>query len=90
MMERPNKGLSLAAMALSLSGFAKGFSPMLAAMRFELSQEQAPLAGGHRAGPGRRTVDALHKRISDEGVRRTEAAQRMRDMIALRRSNWES
>jgi hypothetical protein len=88
-MERPNKGLSLAAMNLSLSGLAGVTSAMARVLRFELGQQDAPLSAGHRIGPGRRTADAVHKRIADEGARGTEGAQRMRDLIALRRSNWE-
>lgn len=87
-MERPSKGLSLPAMILSMSGFAKGSSAMLAALRFELGQAQAPLSAGHRIGPGRRTVHALHKRIEDERTRDTQGAQRMRDVIERRRAVW--
>jgi hypothetical protein len=75
-------------MILSMSGFAKGTSAMLAAFRFELGQAQAPISAGHRIGPGRRTLDALRKKIEDERVRNTDGAQRMRDVIDARRANW--
>ena len=87
-MERPNKGLALAALVAGMSRATVGATASMMAFRDAITGQSSGPSRGNSIGPGRGSISTMHAKIRANAERETDGAQRMRDIVAERASNW--
>ena len=88
-MERPNKGLALAALVAGMSRATGGATASMMAFRDAITGLDTGPSRGNSIGPGRRSISTEHAKNRANDKRKTDGAQRMRDIVAERASNWK-
>ncbi len=88
-MERPNKGLSLSALAAGMSRMMGGTAASMMAFTDAMMRESPSVTRQGRIGAGRRSILTQHRKIRADAERDTPGAQRMREVVARRAANWQ-